>query len=46
MYFPGFTGDYFGGSVAVRADRLAVGAPFCNALIGAFGAGDVVVYSR
>jgi hypothetical protein len=46
LYTPSFTGDYFGGSVAVLNDRLAVGAPFYNAFIGALGAGYVVVYTR
>lgn len=46
LYFTGFTGDYFGSSVAVLSDRLAVGAPFYNAFIGTFGAGYVVIYTR
>lgn len=46
LYFTGFTGDYFGGSVAALEDRLAVGAPMYNAFIGTYGAGYVVVYTR
>jgi hypothetical protein len=44
-YFPNITGDYFGSSVAVLDDRLAVGAPFYNGFTG-YGAGYVVVYTR
>jgi hypothetical protein len=44
-YDPNVTGDYFGSSVALLDDRLAVGAPFYNGFIG-YAAGYVVVYTR
>lgn len=46
FYLPGLAGDYFGSGVAALEDRLAVGAPFYNGLVGALGAGYVVVYTR
>jgi hypothetical protein len=44
-YQPNITGDYFGSSVALLDDRLAVGAPFFNGFTG-YAAGYVVIYSR
>lgn len=46
LYNPPCTGDYFGDSIAVRSNRLAVRAPFYIALIPALASGHVVIYER
>lgn len=46
LYSPALTGDWFGRGLAVQARRMAIGAPYYNALNTGLGSGYVVIYGR